>query len=399
MKNMLLKNTLSKSPISRSALMAAVFAGIAAGGQASAQTTYHVSDLESLGGTNSRGNSINDFGIVSGFSTFPGNARRHAVAWFFGQKIDLGTLGDPATRSSAVIWPVKNLRGRIVGISQTDTPDPNDESWSCAAFLGDTPNTCLGFVWEHGKMRPLLPLKGGHNSFAAGANNFGQITGWAENGVVDPTCVAPQKLQFKPVIWGPGKHAIHELPLLDGDSSGAATAINDKGQAVGISGICDIAVGRFTAAHAVLWDNGTAIELKGFDAPYWNTPWAINLRGDVAGFMGTPGDLDGNFFRAFIWIKGSANIAEIQPLQGDEYAEAHGINEFRQVVGTSCKAGGVNCRAFRWENGVTHDISQQPGYSGILINAMDINNFGVISGRAEDPTTGVRTAFVAVPVH
>ena len=52
-------------------------------------------------------------------------------------------------------------------------------------------------------------------------------------------------------------------------------------------------------------DNGRAIELKGFDAPYWNTPNAINQRGDIVGFMGTPGDVDGNLFRAFIRFRGS----------------------------------------------------------------------------------------------
>ena len=35
-----------------------------------------------------------------------------------------------------------------------------------------------------------------------------------------------------------------------------ATAINDRGQVVGISGTCDQAVGRFTAAHAVIWEEG-----------------------------------------------------------------------------------------------------------------------------------------------
>ena len=61
-----------------------------------------------------------------------------------------------------------------------------------------------------------------------------------------------QVLQFLPVIYGPGVDEIRALPLISGDSSGAATAINDRGQAVGISGSCDQAVGRYTAAHAVL---------------------------------------------------------------------------------------------------------------------------------------------------
>jgi probable HAF family extracellular repeat protein len=311
-------------------------------------------------------------------------------------------LGDPDTSNSTVAWPVKNLAGLIVGISQTDIADPNQEPWSCFYFFGgpyaNSGKACRGFAWEKGRMRALLPLAGGTHSFAAGANNLGEITGWAENGVVDGACVAPQKLQFKPVIWGPGLGSARELPLVGSDTSGAATAINDRGQAVGISGICDIAVGRYTAAHAVLWDNGQAIELKGFDAPYWNTPNAINQHGDVVGFMGTPGDIDGNLFRAFIWISGSEKIQQIEPLAGDAYANAQGINESRQVVGTSCKEGAVDCRAFLWENGVTHDISRQPGYTGVLTSAQDINNFGVITGRAVD-AAGIRKAFIAVPVH
>ena len=380
----------------------ALFAALFCSGTVAAQTVYHVEELESLGGNNARSNSINDFGIASGYSTVTDNSVRHATAWFLGHKFDLGTLGDPRTSNSTVPWPVKNLGGLIVGISQTDIDDPNQELWSCFYFFGgpyaSKGKACRGFAWEKGRMRPLLPLAGGTHSFAAGANNLGEIVGWAENSVVDDTCVAPQKLQFKPVVWGPGRRAARVLPLIGDDTSGSATAINDRGQIVGISGICDIAVGRYSAAHVVLWDNGRAIELKGFDAPYWNTPNAINQRGDVVGFMGTPGDVDGNLFRAFIRFSGSDTVQQIQPLQGDTYATAQSINESRQVVGTSCKEGGVDCRAFLWENGITRDISRQPGYGGVLTSAQDINNFGVIAGRAVD-AAGVRKAFVAVPLY
>lgn len=385
-------------PLSRLTCLAALLCS----GAVAAQTVYRVQELESLGGTNARGNSINDFGIASGYSTVADNSVRHATAWFFGRKRDLGTLGDPRTSNSTVPWPVKNLRGLVVGISQTDIEDPNKELWSCFYFFGgpyaNSGKACRGFAWEQGRMRPLLPLAGGTHSFAAGANNLGEIVGWAENAVIDDTCVAPQKLQFKPVIWGPGRRGARALPLIADDSSGAATAINDRGQIVGISGICDIAVGRYSAAHAVLWDDGRAIGLEGFDAPYWNTPNAINQRGDIVGFMGTPGDLDGNLLRAFIRINGSDGIRQIAPLPGDTYATAQSINESRQVVGTSCKEGGVDCRAFLWENGITQDISRQPGYGGVLTSAQDINDFGVITGRAVD-AAGVRKAFVAVPVH
>lgn len=372
-----------------------------ASGSVAAQTHYRVEELGSLDGNNARGNSINDFGVVAGYSTVADNSVRHATAWFFGRTLDLGTLGDPATSNSTVPWPVKALGSPIVGISQTDEPDPNNELWSCFFFFSGphaaNGKACRGFAWERGKLRPLEPLPGGTHSFAAGANNIGEIVGWAENGTVDDSCVAPQKLQFKPVVWGPGRRPVRALPLPEGDTSGAATAINDRGQIVGISGICDMAVGRYSAAHAVLWDRGRAITLGGFDAPYWNTPNAINRNGDVVGFMGTPDDPDGNRLRAFIWMHGAAQVQVIAPLPGDAYASAQGINDARQVVGTSCKEGAVDCRAFLWENGITRDISRQAGYAGVLTSAQDINNTGAITGRAVD-AAGVRKAFLGVPL-
>src|SRR6266567_1517070 len=169
---------------------------------------------------------------------------------------DLGTLGGP---NSSVTWNVKNTAGIIVGISQTADPQLLGESWSSAAFYS-TPNNVgyinLGFVWEQNQMRGLPNFPGGNNGFATGANNLGQVVGWAENGVHDPTCCCTQVLQFRPAMWTLGPpDQIHDLPLFPGDTSGAATAINDNGQIVGISGICDQAVGRHTAKHAVLWEN------------------------------------------------------------------------------------------------------------------------------------------------
>src|SRR5262249_25778182 len=155
---------------------------------------YQVSYLDSLGGTNSRGNSINNRGWIAGFSRLTGDANRHATLWRDGSLLDLGTLGG-ADKNSSVAWPVKNNRGIIAGISQTDTPEPNGENWSCFAFFSGPRRggfTCLGFIWEKGAMKPLHPLPGGNNSFATGADNRGRVVGWAENGVHDSTCVGTQ---------------------------------------------------------------------------------------------------------------------------------------------------------------------------------------------------------------
>src|SRR5437763_7502201 len=359
---------------------------------------YQVSSLSTLGGTNSAGNSINDQSWVAGYSRLTGNQSRHAALWRNGSLTDLGTLGGP---NSSVTWNVKNTQGVIVGISQTADPEPLGEAWSSAAFYSGPYATGfinLGFVLEDRQMRALPNFPGGDNGFATGANNLRQVVGWAENDVHDPTCVSPQVLQFHPAVWTLGPpDVINDLPLISGDSSGAATAINDNGQIVGISGICDQAVGRYTAAHAVLWENGGVTDLGNLGALFWNTPTAINQQGDIVGFAGAPDDPDGNFLQAFIWTV-EDGMQPLGFLPGDVHSEAYGINENRQVVGLSCDADG-NCRAFVWQNGVMQDLNdlKQPNFSASLETAKDINNNGEITGRALDPNTGVRTAYVAVP--
>src|SRR6266508_4424314 len=266
-----------------------------------AKTQYQVSNLPDFGGTSSGGNSINDQSWAAGYSRLP-DRNRHAALWRSSLLTDLGTLGGP---NSSVTWNVKNTAGIIVGISQTADPQLLGENWSSAAFYS-TPNNVgyinLGFVWENNQMRGLPNFPGGNNGFATGANNLGQVVGWAENGIHDPACCCTQILQFRPAVWTLGPpDQIQDLPMFPGDTSGAATAINDNGQIVGISGICDQAVGRHTAKHAVLWENGTVTDIyPDAPAPWWNTPTAINQHGDVVGFAGDPAFAEGDILHAFM---------------------------------------------------------------------------------------------------
>src|SRR4029453_7632361 len=215
-------------------------------------------------------------------------------------------------------WNVKNTAGIIVGISQTADPQLLGESWSSAAFYS-TPNNVgyfnLGFVWQNNQMRGLPNFPGGNNGFATGANNLGQAVGWAENGVHDTACVSPQVLQVRPAMWSLGPpDQMPALPLTPGDHSGAGTAINDNGQIVGISGICDQAVGRHTARPAVLWENGGVTDIGNLGANWWNTPTAINQRGDVVGFVGDPAFVEGDIVHAFMWT-GEDGIRHLKPLR------------------------------------------------------------------------------------
>lgn len=378
--------------------IAMISSGLAAAVTAAQTNTvsYTVTPLGTLGGTTSGASSINNRSWVTGFSNLPGDTTAHATLWQNGSALDLGTLGGPDV-NSGVFWPVKNDRGLIAGISETSDPNPLNERWSCAAFFPTaTGRICLGFVWQDGVMTALPPFPGGYDSYASGANNRGQVVGWAENGTHDATCVAPQVLQFRAAVWSVKDGGMRELSPLPGETSSAATAINDKGQVVGISGICDRAVGRFSAAHAVLWQDGTVTDIGNLGGVAWNTPTAINNRGDVVGFSDLPGDQSGGLnSHAFLWTR-DGGIRDLGTLPGDVISLAFGINDRGQVVGQSIGAGGS--RAFLWENGVMTDLNTVvPPGSLTLVYANDINASGQIAGGAFDPGAGESPAFLATP--
>jgi probable HAF family extracellular repeat protein len=358
---------------------------------------YQVRNLGSLGGGYTAGISINRLGLVSGYANLPGDQSMHATLWLNGKPLDLGTLGGP---NSGITWPVKNDYGVLAGIAETAQLDPLGENWSCSAFFPTiTGHVCRGFVWRWGHMH-ALPTLGGNNGFAAGANNLGQVVGWAENTVHDPTCdpASKQVLQFKPVVWGPDDDDIQALPLIGNDTSGAATAVNDRGQIVGISGLCDQAVGRYSAIHAVLWQDHRAIDLGNLGGVAWNTPMAINEFGVVVGFANVPGGKSAGSFHAhaFVWTA-LAGMRDLGTLPGDSISEALGINDEGVIVGESCGASG--CRAVLWRGGNIVDLNRQVarGYTDQLVFANDINDAGEITGQAVDAATGVSVAFLAMP--
>jgi probable HAF family extracellular repeat protein len=377
--------------------VAAAAAGAGTGHDTRAFADYRVANLQSLGGTSSVGFSVNDRGWVAGRSNLPGNQTRHATLWRNGVLTDLKTLGGA---NSAVLWPVKNLRGIVTGIAQTNEPDPLNEKWSCGFFFPAATGRgtrCLGFKWQNGVMT-RLPTLGGTHGFATGSNNLGQTTGWAENTVHDPTCELPQVLQFRAVVWGPRLDQIRELQPLPGDTATAATAINDHGRVIGISGICDQAAGRFSAIHNVVWDNGAPpVDIGDFGGVAWNTPMALNQQGAVVGFANASAADGGNLDpRAFLWTE-SQGIQPLGALPGDVTSQALGINEWGQVVGQSCDADD-NCRAFLWNHGVMADLNDlvTSGDADLLTTANDIDDFGRITGQGVDGA-GHFVAFLATP--
>ncbi|MDQ2907962.1 MAG: hypothetical protein M3R44_01260 [Candidatus Eremiobacteraeota bacterium] len=359
---------------------------------------YRLIDLGTLGGSSSDAAGINAGGFIVGSANLARNQTEHAALWRDGGRTldDLGTLGGP---NSDVAWPNHSDTDAVAGIAETSAIDPLGEAWSCSAFFPTvTHHVCLGFVRRHGVLR-ALPTLGGFNGYASGINNSRQVVGWAENTTHDPTCNPPQVLQFKPALWDAAGR-VHQLPTFGHDPDGAATAINDNGQVVGISGRCDVAVGRFSALHAVLWQRGAAVDLGSLGGVAWNTPTDINLLGEIVGFSDLPGDGNGQLnAHAFLWTKdGRPRMKDLGTLGGDVISLANGINDRGQIVGVSI---GATSRAFIWQNGKMTDLNALiPHDSSLhLISGNGIDDRGDIVGQALNPKTGATPAFLAIPTR
>lgn len=339
---------------------------------------------------------VNDRGWISGGANLTSNTSVHAVLWV-GVPMDLGTLGGP---NSNVSWPNHSTKGEIVGIAETAQMNPLGEAWSCSAFFfGPDGYVCRGFSWQDGVMSEL-PTLGGYDGYATGVNNEGRVVGWAENTIHDPTCAGTQVLQFKAVIWGPRLNQMTQLPPLAPDPDSAATAINDKDQVVGISGLCSVAVGGASAEHALLWENGVPTDLGNIGGQAWNTPVALNNQGQIVGFANTAGDENAALSpTAFIWTKASG-MKPIPPYGTDTNDIAFDVNEKGQIVGQSFNANSGASRAVFWQNNVLSDLNTlviQPT-SLYLTLAQGINDVGEIAGTAIDSSSGETVGFLAVPV-
>jgi probable HAF family extracellular repeat protein len=344
---------------------------------------YSLTVLGTLGGTFAlSGGGINNRGQVAGWSALRGDRRLHAVVWDRGAMTDLGTLGGP--NSFTPEDPALNSRGAVVGYSDTARQDPNQEGFCGLAIpFAFSTHVCRPFIWRHGVMT-ALPTLGGTNGFATAINNRGQVVGIAETSHRDPGCPPPLVLAFGAVLWQNG-HA-RELSPFPGDTVAGATAINDNGQAVGTSGTCGaVAVGA--SQHALLWQDGKPIDLGNLGNPFGNVAFAINNRGQVVGQAGVPGN---GFHRAFLWQHGT--MTDLGTLPGRPTSLANAINNTGQVVGFSQNPDGTNTVAVLWQNGVMANLNTliPPGSHFFLQEALGINNRGQIIGTGVLPNGQVR---------
>jgi len=170
---------------------------------------------------------------------------------------------------------------------------------------------------------------------------------------------------------------------------------------VGISGICQNAVGALSAEHMVLWRAGVPTQIPSLGGSGWNTPEMVNEEGDVVGFSDLPGDQNATHLNAhaFLWSPQTGKTIDMGTLPGDAISFAYSINNRKQIVGQSCGAGCAGSRAVLYENGQVYDLNAllDSASAGIrLVYANDINDRGEIAGLAVD-TGGNLVGFRLIP--
>ena len=164
---------------------------------------YTVTDLGAVGSTLGQPFSVNNNSLVSGAAPVA-DTSVHAVLWYQGHKLDIGTPGLAGQEglafggNNSASFGV-NERGQAVGEAATSSRDPNGEDFCGFKSLGlpSVGTTCLPFAWQYFVMTPL-PTLGGNNGAAQAINSRGQVAGTAEATVRDPACPAPACFSSSP---------------------------------------------------------------------------------------------------------------------------------------------------------------------------------------------------------
>lgn len=279
---------------------------------------YEVIDLGAFGNGASAAAISQDGSLVAGsFSQGFGN---RAFLWRGGVFTDLSnTLGTPFSFASDV-----NDQGNVVGVSIAGTEAPtrafairdnavvplsplfnvgesransiNNLNQIAGVYTPAGGQRAYFYDLNNGTLKTIGTL-GGSSSSASDINLLGEIVGTSSTGVLVTDPNGSTNIVQRAFFWD-AENGLRNLGALGGSFS-RANAVNERGQAVGISTVSS----NGNLARPVLWEfNGTIVDL-GELAPGTTTGAAgealdINNRGQVVGWSYTPA---GN--RAFLWTR------------------------------------------------------------------------------------------------
>jgi len=349
--------------------------------------------------------------------------------------IDIGTLGGPASYNSAggVGNLILNDHGTVAGYADTSAPDPYAPNcFDPDCYLAHT------FRWDGGVITDLGALPGVNDSAQSGINDRGWVTGFSQNGVIDPLTGFPA---VHAGLWK--NRQILDLGTLGGYES-LGIYVNNDGQVAGfatINATPDPYSFLGAPTHAFLWQNGVMQDLGTLGGPdsfvgagginqrdgfvvggsYTNdipnpvtglptmdpflwkdgkmtdlgtlggtlccqAATVANNQGQVVGGSNLAGDL---ISHPFLWTK-KAGIADLGTFGGDN-GQATWINDAGDIVGEADLPGSQTHDAFLWRKGVMTDL----GNLGATSFAYAINSQGQVVGASRiDATPGNSRAFL-----
>jgi probable HAF family extracellular repeat protein len=327
--------------------------------------SYTVTQLGSLGGGNSTAYGVND-GSSSGpqvvGSSYTAAGLQHAFLWRDGSMTDLGTLGGSDSSGRGI-----NNSGQVVGWANTAAGATRAFLWDPVTgmrdlgTLGGASSAAAGindggqvvgwadlangqtdaFVWQNGRMYDLGTLSGGSGSSAAGINASGRVAGTAWDAVGN-------------------RRAFRWTPAVPNGTAGTMVALAlVQSMAYGINAAGDV-VGRsdgtlyLEPSTPYLWDSTGAHALPLLDTREdWYSGWSvyggsavvINDSRHVAGsalhvFGG--GEVYGNDYSSsgVVWdsVNGTRSLGTFHgtrlssSLTDREFGEARAINASGQIV-------------------------------------------------------------------
>ena len=304
-----------------------------------------ITDLGTLGGTQSDASGINAAGQVVGTASIAGDKAQHAFLYSGGRMTDLGISGHAAGINSS---------GQVVGVS------------GILAFLysGGT-TTSLGTFGNQANF----------SSYAAGINDAGQVAGSSD--LVDANGRTEHAFLYAGGV-------LKDLGTFGGTSS-RGYGINAAGQVVGDSDLTG-----FTPSHAFLYAGGRMTDLGTLaGAAASSSAFSINASGQIVGNSDVAAK---NVQHAFLYSGGV--MKDLGTLGGvNSYAKS--INAGGQIAGQSnIAANAFSAHAFLYAGGIMTDLnSQLPAGSGwVLEDATGINDSGQIVGTGT--ISGQRHAYL-----
>lgn len=324
------------------------------------QPGYTITELGTLGGDASKGQSINDAGQVTGWSETADGAR-HAFVYENGEMRDLGTLLGGTNSVARAINSLGQVSGQS-GINEHGPPFP--EIFQAA-------------MWDGSAMQSLGALycactynRRYGSSILYAMNSVGQAVG-------DSETVRGEWVRHA-FLWQDG--SLIDIGGGAGDwSISSAFDINDQGQVVG-----DFAkdAGRLAVYNrrAFLWQDGNRIDLGTLPEHTSSSALAINSRGQIVGWSGTQDSLVLIVSRAF--LSENRMMRDLGTLPTDTNSQALDINDRGQVVGWSGNADQTVSHAYLWVRGMMVDLNDlvKDNASWELNEAAAINNKGQITG-------------------